>query len=390
MLPLFLGDDGGCLAGANPTIEKYFHDCIYDTRDLIGFYFGLCSITCWMVAQLPQLITNYHRQSAEALSPFFLAQWLLGDTCNLVGALLKGDQPETVILTAQYFICMDVVLLLQYLYYTAVSRRLERTYVLAAARRHHRHGHHHHGHHTTSRHSIETHHHHHYQRHQHTNNSRPEAEEQRLNISTETQEATGETSNHIIHEIESSGTALLSNSRKRTKNLATGAAAITTVACSLVLLLQNETISAASGASFASLTLHMKQWEQSAGSVLGYTSCILYLASRISQILKNIQRKSAEGLASSMFLCAVAANLFYGTSVLLRSRTKDEVISSLPWALGSLGTVALDGVILVQTVMFAREERKNTHHVSTAHVDDGNRSDIEQPLLEGSDEHGLG
>lgn len=127
-----------------------------------------------MVAQVPQLVKNYKTKSAEALSAWFLAEWLLvggsggvgeqpagaggrvqgrapgnrsgrcsacstppqqpsqrcaagahtarappralrtqGDTCNLVGALLKGDQLPTVVFTAQYFICMDAVLLLQ-------------------------------------------------------------------------------------------------------------------------------------------------------------------------------------------------------------------------------------------------------------------------------------
>ena len=63
-----------------------------------------------------------------------------GDTCNLVGALLKGDQVPTVVFTAQYFICMDVVLLVQFIYYTTLQRRRER---LLSRRhsRHHRHRH---------------------------------------------------------------------------------------------------------------------------------------------------------------------------------------------------------------------------------------------------------
>lgn len=144
----------------------------------------MASIGCWMVAQLPQLVRNYRSKSAEALSPWFLAEWLLvggwgvggrsgqsgggglcgsvtqpaaawahaaaaqqacgeglscgaaasrgllpppplptpsparppqGDTFNLVGALLKGDQLPTVVFTAQYFICVDAVMLVQYL-----------------------------------------------------------------------------------------------------------------------------------------------------------------------------------------------------------------------------------------------------------------------------------
>lgn len=54
------------------------------TRDLVGFAAGLASICCWVVAQMPQLYRNYRTQSAEALSPWFLAEWLL------VGAGVAG------------------------------------------------------------------------------------------------------------------------------------------------------------------------------------------------------------------------------------------------------------------------------------------------------------
>ena len=73
-----------------------------------------------------------------------------GDTCNLLGALLKGDQLPTVVFTAQYFICMDVVLLVQYVYYTTLQRQRERS---AAARRH-RHAHRHHRHSHRHRHHL--------------------------------------------------------------------------------------------------------------------------------------------------------------------------------------------------------------------------------------------
>lgn len=46
-------------------------------RDLAGFTFGMASIVCWLVAQVPQFITNIKRQRADALSPWFLAEWLL-------------------------------------------------------------------------------------------------------------------------------------------------------------------------------------------------------------------------------------------------------------------------------------------------------------------------
>lgn len=75
---------------------------------------------------------------------------------------------------------------------------------------------------------------------------------------------------------------------------------------------------------------------------------MFYLSSRASQIWKNHVRRSVEGLAPLMFTCAISANLLYGGALLLRSRGAQELLSSLPWLLGSLGTVALDGTILVQ------------------------------------------
>ena len=41
-----------CDAGANPFIERYFGDCVFDDRDMLGFVAGMLSIACWMVAQV--------------------------------------------------------------------------------------------------------------------------------------------------------------------------------------------------------------------------------------------------------------------------------------------------------------------------------------------------
>ena len=49
--------------------------CSY--QDLSGFFLGMASILFWLVAQMPQIISNVRNQSAEALSPYFLAEWLL-------------------------------------------------------------------------------------------------------------------------------------------------------------------------------------------------------------------------------------------------------------------------------------------------------------------------
>ena len=73
-----------------------------------------------------------------------------------------------------------------------------------------------------------------------------------------------------------------------------------------------------------------------------------YLGSRVSQICKNISRRSAEGLSLAMFGCAICANITYGLGILLRTYSWHYLRASLPWILGSLGTVALDLCIFCQ------------------------------------------
>lgn len=90
-----------------------------------------------------------------------------------------------------------------------------------------------------------------------------------------------------------------------------------------------------------------------AGKCIGWASSGLYLASRFAQIYKNWQRKNTEGLALAMFACAITANCCYGLGILIRTHSWAELMVSLPWVLGSLGTVALDVTIFMQ-VRFLR------------------------------------
>lgn len=44
---------------------------------------------------------------------------------------------------------------------------------------------------------------------------------------------------------------------------------------------------------------------------LGWLSSLFYLSSRLSQLYKTWSRKCCEGLSTSMFLCAISANIRY-------------------------------------------------------------------------------
>lgn len=283
-------------------------------RDYVGFILGMCSVLCWVVAQAPQLYENYKTKSAEALSPYFLAEWLLGDTSNLLGALLKGDQPQTVVFTAQYFVCMDCILLIQYLYYTSMAKRRERIYTMSR-KRYHRHRHHHH------------------------------RQEDGVDV-------------HVTPTPDGQQ----GGSAARSGIPVTGQQALGMLGVMGMMTLMISVSSNGMGREY--LGRRPREWpvneseigdyRQFAGTIIGYLSCTLYLVSRGSQIHKNWKRKSTEGLAVSMFAFACAANLFYGASVILRSANIDEFMSSLPWLIGSLGTVVLDFIILIQSTVWYR------------------------------------
>ncbi|KFA65996.1 hypothetical protein S40285_07181 [Stachybotrys chlorohalonatus IBT 40285] len=80
---------------------------------------GICgsvSIACWVVVFSPQIIQNFQRGSADALSIQFIIVWLVGDVFNILGAVLQGVLP-TMIILAVYYTIADIVLLGQCFYY---------------------------------------------------------------------------------------------------------------------------------------------------------------------------------------------------------------------------------------------------------------------------------
>jgi hypothetical protein len=92
------------------------------------------------------------------------------------------------------------------------------------------------------------------------------------------------------------------------------------------------------------------------GIFFAWTCAGLYLSSRLPQILHNAQRQSVDGLALPMFACAVMGNLTYASSLVL----SDAAIQggwafwkcSLPYLLGSAGTLVFDAIIFGQSLRY--------------------------------------
>ncbi|KAK1141968.1 putative vacuolar membrane transporter for cationic amino acids [Aspergillus melleus] len=109
------------------------------------------------------------------------------------------------------------------------------------------------------------------------------------------------------------------------------------------------------------------------GQVFGYFCAVLYLGSRVPQILLNYRRKSTEGVSLLFFLFACIGNLTYVLSILAyspvchggspeqtnRCRPGEAsalygryILVNLSWLIGSLGTLFLDMCIFVQFFLY--------------------------------------
>ncbi|CDW97604.1 hypothetical protein, partial [Sporisorium scitamineum] len=91
-------------------------------RQAVSDLSGTFSFVIWLFAQSPQLYENYRRGSVDGLSPVFLTQWMLGDATNLIGCILTQQLPFQ-IAVATYFCCIDVCIMVQFVYYWTKARK---------------------------------------------------------------------------------------------------------------------------------------------------------------------------------------------------------------------------------------------------------------------------
>lgn len=81
--------------------------------------------------------------------------------------------------------------------------------------------------------------------------------------------------------------------------------------------------------------------------VVGWTSAMLYITSRVPQIIKNRKTK-CEGLSIPLFCFALCGNISYVAQVMFESTEKDYLLVNLSWLVGTIGTVLLDFIVLCQ------------------------------------------
>ena len=367
-------------------IRMFFYDCVWSTSDQIAFTFSLISLLLFAMAMMPQLYKNYKRQEVEGLSLPFLTIWVLGDLSNLAGAVLTGQVPPVQYIAA-YFILTDIVTLLQYWYYSSQwfkRRRGQRGIEGANGRR-----------------RI-------FEEYVNTDNSEH-----------------GDLSKSLLADIDSDDHETIRSTRRKSLDdpASPNKGRSQSAAGSLDFYLNDVPVSAdilpsflpadsptpvtssSSSRPLNSYSFHLifmiisliingaqsftdpMELEISSSSgicgqlpntsrqveILGYTlawlSGILYFFSRIPQIHTNYKLKNVDGLSISLFVLTLSANISYALGILIRFPRVDEKFfaSTLPFVIGSAGTLIFDAVIIWQYFMFssatARLRRRSHAHV---------------------------
>lgn len=344
---------------------------------------GICgsiSIACWIVVFSPQIYENFRRGSADGLSLQFIIVWLAGDVFNILGAMLQGVLP-TMLILALYYTIADIVLLLQCFYYRgftwkdevippklscAVGEPNERTGLLAPV---------------------------------------AHVRERRASGWSDVDVSHLSPVTPLIDAPKATEVPEIENQKPTTRLQAVLFNSVTVfMVCAAGIL--GWWISDQSARHHRDRTPHHDNealqynlW----GQIFGYFCAVLYLGSRVPQILLNYRRKSTEGVSMLFFLFACIGNLTYVLSIFayepqcfgphgtcdqgeaLRNYIRYIAVNA-SWLAGSMGTLFLDGAIFIQFFLYRENEGEDLEDFAVGQNEGPHpRISDDRPLLERGD-----
>lgn len=354
-------------------VSAYFGTCIPTPLAALSTLLGALSIISWLFAQMPQIFKNYHIKSTAGLSIFFLAEWLLGDLTNLLGALFT-KQATWQVIVASYYVFVDMCLVIQYFWYTYCTKCI-------------------------------------YAESLHSSGSSEfdDADSTMINGLSPINSNFASESAHsgdsddsgpksasprdvegphfsCVNYGEKTGTPLLCNASYDNR---IGSSWVPSPS-PRTLMYAAAMSSLASNVAAAPLPFPADQYRHGihlfrvdtpleiVGTILSWCSTLLYLGSRLPQLYKNWQRQSTAGLSPLLFFAAFCGNLFYSTSLLTNPNAwKDYgpyghhgwvgsegsqrwawVARAAPFFLGAAGCLSMDALMGIQFMLYGeREER---------------------------------
>lgn len=265
---------------------------------------GSISIACWIIVFAPQIYENFRRKSSDGLSLMFIILWLAGDVFNVLGAVLQGVLP-TMIILAVYYTLADIVLLVQCLMYGNGQQQQPDLVHLSPA-----------------------------------NPLNEDVLEVVLSRDRMDEEVGPDYENIDSFTDPSSSKWSL-------------------VRAALYKLFMVFLVFSAGLIWWYISYMHQHHNKKPADLVFdplaqffGWLCAILYLGSRVPQILLNYERKSCEGISFMFFLFACLGNLTYVISILAIDMSWNYLWVNSSWLAGSLGTLGLDFTIFVQFFLY--------------------------------------
>jgi hypothetical protein len=143
------------------------------------------------------------------------------------------------------------------------------------------------------------------------------------------------------------------------------------------------------------------------GQIFGYFCAVLYLGSRVPQLLLNYRRKSTDGVSMLFFLFACIGNLTYVLSIFAfeaKCRGEDGkcksgeasklygryILVNASWLAGSLGTLFLDLGIFFQFILYRNlDDEESGHEESSGNTPENGGTHVrfydDRPLLQRDD-----
>lgn len=354
-----------CVVG---WIDKYFKDCLCNRYDEISFVFGMISLVCWGVAEIPQIITNFRTKSSHGVSLLFLLTWIAGDVFNLVGCLLEPATLPTQYYTALLYTISTLVLVFQAVYYDHFYRWWKCGRIQAKQKDQ--------GDKEERKHLI----------------LKPDDDDSTKSVAavpttplkvssrrdfyfTSARSMAGSSTppfRSYLRPVKSGPSAMRldtdSSSEDETsdpqvasnkwvsqpKAIPRSAGYGAFLATSVNLPWKSKALMEAYVGLTARKLLHENgsSEENVYGQWMGWLMAGIYMGGRIPQIWLNIKRGSVEGLNPLMFVFALIANVTYVASILVRTTEWDKIKANMPWLLDAIVCVVLDLFIIWQYIYY--------------------------------------
>ncbi|KAK7252881.1 hypothetical protein RIF29_37136 [Crotalaria pallida] len=360
-----------CVKESKPCVvwvEKYFKDCLCNLKDEISFAFGFISLICWGVAEIPQIITNFHSKSGHGVSLAFLLTWVAGDIFNVVGCLLEPATLPTQYYTALLYTISTIILVLQSIYYDYIQRWCKRRQKINKEEAH-----------EEERKPLRP-------KPGHESvipipNGTPKSTPRREYYYTSARSMAGSGTppfRSYMRTVKSGPSALelhdeSSSSEDEAQLVPSARRAVTQprsiprsivgsygtfLATSTNLPLQGNALREGYIRFYGRKLLQEQEVHSALGQSLGWLMAAIYMGGRLPQIWLNIKRGSVEGLNPLMFIFALIANATYVGSILVRTTEWKSIKANMPWLLDAIVCVALDLFIIMQYVYYRYFRRR--------------------------------